>query len=244
MAVDGYEDERLAALYDEFNAATHDTDFYAAMLGTTPLRIADIGCGTGTFAIRLAGAGHRVTAVDPAATMLVLARRKPGAEQVDWRHGTALDLPEEPFDAAVMAGHAFQCLITDEELLDTLTHVRRRLPAGGRFLFETRNPVREAWLGWQTTGAPESFDSTQGPLKAAWTRCEMSEDIVTLEGWTRFDRDGTEIIDTSLLRFVPQPLLRDLLVAAGFSAVEWFGDWDGSRFDEETSEEIIVIATA
>lgn len=243
MVVNGYEDERLAALYDDADAATRDTDFYAAALAGRPRRIADIGCGTGTFAIRLAHDGHRVTAVDPAAAMLALARRKPGAERVDWRHGIAGDLPEESFDAAVMTGHAFQCLITDEEILDTLVQVRRRLTAGGRFLFETRNPAREAWLAWTTTGAPERSDSVLGPLQAAWTRCEMSDGVLTLEGWTRFERDGTEVRDTSRLRFVPRPRLRELLVRAGFTSIEWFGDWDGSRFDEGWSEEIIVAAS-
>lgn len=51
-----------------------------------------------------------------------------------------------PFDAAVMTGHAFQCLLTDDEILETLVEVRRRLAPTGRFLFETRNPARKAWL--------------------------------------------------------------------------------------------------
>src|SRR5262249_32935674 len=44
--------------------------------------VADIGCGTGRHAVRLASAGARVTAVDYAEAMLERARAKPGAEAV------------------------------------------------------------------------------------------------------------------------------------------------------------------
>lgn len=93
-----------------------------------------------------------MTGVDPAPRMLAVARSRPDAVRVTCVNGTARDLPTGPFDAAVMTGHAFQCLLTDEEILETLTEVRRRLAPGGRFLFETRNPARRAWLAMPTPG--------------------------------------------------------------------------------------------
>src|SRR5262245_12914993 len=44
--------------------------------------VADIGCGTGRHALRLAAAGARVTALDFAEGMLQRARAKPGAEAI------------------------------------------------------------------------------------------------------------------------------------------------------------------
>jgi malonyl-CoA O-methyltransferase len=46
------------------------------------LSIADVGCGTGRHAIRLATAGARVTALDFSPGMLAVARAKRGAERV------------------------------------------------------------------------------------------------------------------------------------------------------------------
>jgi malonyl-CoA O-methyltransferase len=46
------------------------------------LTIADVGCGTGRHAIRLAAAGARVTALDFSPGMLAVAQAKPGAERV------------------------------------------------------------------------------------------------------------------------------------------------------------------
>src|SRR6267154_6180862 len=46
------------------------------------LAVADIGCGTGRHAVRLAAAGARVTAIDFSEAMLNRARAKPGADAV------------------------------------------------------------------------------------------------------------------------------------------------------------------
>src|SRR5438105_13335950 len=49
------------------------------------LAVADIGCGTGRHALRLAAAGAQVSAVDFSEEMLRRARAKPGAAAVDFR---------------------------------------------------------------------------------------------------------------------------------------------------------------
>ncbi len=46
------------------------------IVGDTPLRVLDVGCGTGVLSLMLAGIGHDVTGVDFAPRMLRIARRK------------------------------------------------------------------------------------------------------------------------------------------------------------------------
>ena len=53
----------------------------------------DAGCGTGTFALLLAGRGLDVIGVDPARASLDVARAKPEAERVSWIRGDATSLP-------------------------------------------------------------------------------------------------------------------------------------------------------
>lgn len=64
-------------------------------------QLADVGCGTGTLAALAIGRGARVTAVDPDAGMLSLARA--GAPEADLLVGAVPTLPFEPgtFDAVV-----------------------------------------------------------------------------------------------------------------------------------------------
>src|SRR5438552_14793248 len=58
------------------------------------LNVADIGCGTGRHALRLAAAGAQVTAVDFSEAMLQRACSKPGAAAVGFvQHDLAKPLP-------------------------------------------------------------------------------------------------------------------------------------------------------
>jgi SAM-dependent methyltransferase len=67
--------------------------------------VVDVGCGTGTLGIALAGDGADVIGVDGDHEVLALARAKPGAEAVQWRKGmaTALPLAGATVDRVVMS---------------------------------------------------------------------------------------------------------------------------------------------
>src|SRR5205814_1195944 len=85
-----------------------------AMIGDPAgLEIADLGCGTGRHALRLAAAGARVTGVDFSEAMLARARAKSGALPVRWvRHDIAdasrpLPLADAAFDRVLC------CLVLD-----------------------------------------------------------------------------------------------------------------------------------
>ena len=242
-----YNEPRLVALYDEDNAGSWDTDFYAGLIGNEPLRVVDVGCGTGSFAVRLARAGHTLTGIDPAAGMLEAARTRDGGELVTWLHGTAVDLPEGPFDVAVMTGHAFQCLLTEAQILATLEAVCSRLTPGGTFYFESRNPAARAWLEWDSgSSGPQLQESSAGTLEVEWELIAAIEEsdgvMVTFEDRTRFLADGERFASRSTLKFTRVDVLARLLEAAGFGEVQWYGDWSGGPLEPESSREIIVAA--
>jgi ubiquinone/menaquinone biosynthesis C-methylase UbiE len=70
-------------------------------------RVADVGAGTGTFAIALAAAapGIETIAVDGDHEALAIARAKPGADAVEWKQGLAeaLPLPDGSCDRVTMS---------------------------------------------------------------------------------------------------------------------------------------------
>jgi 2-polyprenyl-3-methyl-5-hydroxy-6-metoxy-1,4-benzoquinol methylase len=71
---------RLAAIYDDIDGDRSDLDHYEAIVEEFGARrVLDIGCGTGTFACRLAARGLTVIAVDPAAASLGASRARSGS---------------------------------------------------------------------------------------------------------------------------------------------------------------------
>lgn len=104
----------------------YPADAVAFLLGEAPLRVLDLGAGTGLLTDQLVAAGHEVVAVDPAAEMLdQLTARLP---QVPTAVGGAerIPLPDGSVDAVVagQAAHWFDPVRTAPEL-------RRVLRPGG-----------------------------------------------------------------------------------------------------------------
>jgi SAM-dependent methyltransferase len=88
-----FSDPRQAVLYDVFNNDRSDLDAYVRIADEVEAhRVVDVGCGTGSLAVRLAELGFSVTGVDPAGVSLDVARTKPNAELVTWVHGDATSL--------------------------------------------------------------------------------------------------------------------------------------------------------
>lgn len=236
-----YRQARLVALYDRMNGADHDHAFYEQRLGPAPQRVLDLGCGTGLLARRLVRLGHHVTGVDPAAGMIAFARTQPGTEGIGWHHGTIDVLPDDRrFDAVIMTGHAFQCLTDPTDVASTMAAVRRHLAPGGRFLFESRNPLVREWDSWTPEDAEMVTDEAGRPVRVFTSiLSEEAGPRVTFRNHFVFD-DGEQWSDSTLLFLTRDAILRHLR-DAGFSTFEVYGDWAGSACTE-ASPEIIVIA--
>lgn len=95
--------------------------------------VADVGCGTGTFAARLAkeAPDRRVVGIDGDPGILERARGKPGAERVDWRVGLADDLPLEDGEAGAVVMSLLLHHLVPEAKGRALAEAHRVLAPGG-----------------------------------------------------------------------------------------------------------------
>jgi SAM-dependent methyltransferase len=127
--------------------------------------VVDVGAGTGTLAIALAAARPyaRVVAVDGDQRIQALARRKRGAERVEWRLGLAdrLPLPDGSADRVVMSLLLHH--LGPEGKRAALAEARRVLRPGGRLhVADWGRPsgplMRAAFLALQLV---DGFDGTR-----------------------------------------------------------------------------------
>lgn len=222
MADELFENPHLAVLYDAFDADRSDLEAYASIVDTYRARaVLDIGCGTGTFACRLAACGIEVIGLDPAEASLQVAQKKPWADRVRWIHADVSALPPVRVDLVTMTGNVAQVFLRDEEWLETLRAVRAVLRPGGLLVFETRNLQAQAWLEWNRE---RSYTRVEVPMADGVARWFEVTDVrlpfVSFRGTYVFERDGTIITSDSTLRFRSREEITGSLVSVGLSLDE------------------------
>jgi ubiquinone/menaquinone biosynthesis C-methylase UbiE len=158
----------------------------ADLLDRLPERghVLDIGCGCGIpIARRLTVAGHQVTGVDISDVQIERARSLvPGATFIR-ADVTALDLPDESFDAVVCLYALIHMPLDQQPRL--LRDIARWLRPGGWLLATTG---QDAWTGTQD-------DWFGGPATMWWSQT----DATTYRSWLH--QSGLKVTDQ---QFVPE----------------------------------------
>ena len=217
-----FEDPRLARVYDPLDPNRSDLDVYVDLVEELDARsVLDVGCGTGTFACMLARRGVHVTAVDPAAASLDVARTKPYADAVDWLLGYATALPRLSVDAAFMTANVAQVFLTDDDWTATLRGIRAALHPGGMLVFETRDPARRAWAEWTPELTRTLVDVPEIGIVESWEEVTAVDGpLITFRSMTAFRRDDLVFESTSTLRFRDRSEIEESLFREGFELIE------------------------
>ena len=238
-----FAEDRLAALYDLFHPPERRDDFaFYLPLIMSARAVLDVGCGTGALLRMARERGHsgRLCGLDPAAGMLNQARAR---SDVEWVHGDLSSVAwEREFDLIVMTGHAFQEFVTDDEIRAALAAIRAALADGGRFAFETRNPLVRAWEQWPAEYTSEVTDAS-GAIVRRESQVETPVEGDVVHGISTFTSPAWErpLVSRGALRFVEREALSAFLAGAGLAIEEQFGDWSRQPLTE-TSPEIITIS--
>jgi SAM-dependent methyltransferase len=241
-----FADDYLAGLYDVWHPRSQrdDYDFYLPRIMSAG-SVLDVGCGTGTLLTEARRRGHRgrLCGLDPAQGMLARARQH---SDIDWVLGDLRSARwTSEFDLVVMTGHAFQVLLTDDELAAAVSYVRQALKPGGRFAFETRNPLVRSWEGWR----PDNAVTLLGPGGEQVTIttevvAPFDGDTVSFTHTFTGDHPSLNQVSRSTLRFLDEERVDRLLGEAGFQIEERFGDFQGGAMTIDSPEVVTIARSA
>ena len=213
-------------------------------------RVLDVMCGDGRIAIPMGRAGTRVVGVDINPTAIARARAKAREERLDdvrFELGDvrALALDGE-FDVAIIIfGHLSG--FPAEVAVEILRGIHRHLCPGGRLLIDMHlSPAyigaldgQRDWSfepnGWLGTDHPALvLDEYTTETDLSFVRRSLCIDLSSGQ-LGRFGQAG---------QFYNRHSMTRLLADADFEADEFWGDFDGSEYDDDESPNLLVLAHA
>ena len=237
----------LAASYDSL---TLDVDydavvaFYMTILekeGVSPRTAADLACGTGSVALRLAQKGMQVTAVDMSEEMLCVASQK--AQDMDnspvfvCQQLQQLKLPRG-VDLAVCALDSLDYILNPEDCQMAIRRVYKALNPGGVFIFDVNTPEKLQAMDGQVflDENEDTFCVWRGEFDRQTNICSYGMDLFQRQGslWSRSFEEHREYAYS-------QEQLVTYLKNAGFTGIEVFGDRRMER-PSETDQRIYLKA--
>ncbi len=216
-------------------------------------RVVDVGCGTGRHAAEFAAWGLDVTGVDPDEGMLAQAERHAAQRGVDVRFleggfGELGGLIEEPADALVCLGNAFQHVEGAEGLSRTLEDMASVLRSGGVLVLHFLNHERLLASRPRVMDARfrETDDGDRVFLKLLDYRVDDSGEDEILFDFVVLRRDDEGLWEadgrSSSHRALRLDDVRSAAEEAGFEDVRFYGSHERRAFDPAEDESVIVTA--
>jgi SAM-dependent methyltransferase len=253
-----YRSAELAALYDAVYTNWADLAFWQVMATAGNDGLLELGCGTGRVLLPLARAGHHVTGLDLAASMLDHCRANLRAESPEVRERvtlleadmTSFDL-DRRFAQIICAFGTFHHLRTVDQQLACLARCRRHLLPHGNLILDLINPdpapaTADGDVPALGETAANTVEWTEGRRIRSWATmldyqrslqcndCEVTYEIIEADGATR------RLTETFPMRLLYRYELEHLLARCGFRIVALYGDYDRSAFSDESLGLIVV----
>ncbi len=210
-------------------------------------RVLDLGCGPGLYAIRLARAGARVTAVDFSERSIAYARDAAAREglAIDYVEGDYLAWESpDTFDLALLIFCDY-CAMGPAERSRLAGKVARLLAPGGAFLLDVVSTA--ALRGREETASdtvmPDGGFWSAGPFEERLDRLVYPAEAVTLDRYEIVEADRTRTIYNWLQQFDPASLAAELR-GAGLEVASVLGDVAGAPYDPDGPEFAVVARRA
>ena len=215
-----------------------------------PVRsVVDLGCGTGSHALRMAQRGYVITGIDLSGEMLrrAYAKAERAGLAVEFFQGDVRYFDADTtFDAALLMFAVLGYQHEDNDVLETFRNIRRHLRTGGLLTFD-------AWHGPGVLADPpgsrsRTVETDQGPLlRAVTSEMEPRRHLCRVHyRLSRIVEGRAECVaeETHVLRYFFPDELELQLAVSGFELVA-LGDFnEPDREPDEDSWNAFAVARA
>lgn len=228
--------------------------FLRAMLDAAGAHtVLDAACGSGGHGLWLARQGYRVAGADVSPAMIQLAQQKAAEAGLDvpfvvasFFHLPSAIFHPPLFDAVLCLGNSLPHLLTQADLVAALRGMADVLRPGGLLVLQNLNYD----LRWQRQ--PRWFAAQGGVLDGqevlVWRFADYDAPAGRIAFHIALFRKGPGgwgvEVHTTPQRPLFQADLAAALVAAGFTALRWYGcmAWPAPEFDSTTSGDLVLVA--
>lgn len=210
-----------------------------------PVTVAELGCGTGSITIPLAGAGYQMNGIDLSSDMLAVARRKmeehpqgrrfarEGSVRLIRQNMKEWELPE-PVDSVISFCDCLNYLLEEKDIQAVFARTYEGLKPGGSFLFDVHHP--NTLIRYEEE---QPFILNEDSVSYIWT-CELDVPRREIEHhlsiFAREDEQSDlyrRFEETHTQRAYEPAWLTAELYKAGFTEVKTYADFEWIEADEE-----------
>ncbi len=188
-------------------------------------KILDIGCATGELAFQLAKSGAVVTGIDLNEDLLQQAKAGKMHPKLTFQKGDMLELKSifqpETFDTVLCFGNTLVHLTSQKLISDMLHGVNTVLKPGGFFLLQILN--YDYIIAEPVTDLP--LIETENIKFVRHYVFEPNNPLITFQSELHLKKEGEVIYNETALLALKSGELKNLLLKAGFSDVEFYANF-------------------
>lgn len=209
-------------------------------------KLLDVGCGTGSYALKLAEKGYKVKAIDLDAEMISLAesKMKDARVEVDFYRIGMLNLKKKfkaaSFDGIYIVGNVMVHL-TKEEIKDFLDLTADLLKANGKIFIQIVNYNRILELDLE--GLPTIYSKDDSVRFERNYEYNEKENILYFK--TRLiDHFDDQILSENKIELYPicKNELESIMKKSGFNIEKAYGSSSGDQYRKLSSVPLIITA--
>ena len=239
---------RAAKFYDLFGSK-NDLEFYVELALQSGEKALELGVGTGRVAISLAKAGITVVGIDNSVHMLRVAREKLAKEtdavkeHVILKKGDMKNFElKQSFPFIYIPASTFDHNITVEEQKQTLGCISKHLEKNGTFAFDLEQvtsdkPKASWWIDRKEIGGGRMI------VRSIFTRRDMTKHTCSLDLFFDVYRNSKLLEryhEYGEVAIISKDEIIKLLRKTGFRVESIYGDFDKSKYQEDSARIVLV----